>query len=278
MNAIKISEMLDAKVDGMFNAYIEKIAEVYKMSVDDLKTIYIEQKNMVPNCDTVEISERKRLKKLKKPALQEKCKELGHKTTGNKELLVDRIMSGSIIRAGKACRDRGECDGKKIENLKPTPKKSVSVTKSTHGNYVYDGLVIDKGTRMVVGIETETGDIGPLTKIGIDKCHRYKLKFAIPINMNDDRILDDEVEEKNAEDEEEEVIESCEEKDDDDDEEDDEDEDADDDDDDDDDDVEVEVEVEVELEPEVEVEVEPEVEVAESVVDDDDDIEYVYDE
>jgi hypothetical protein len=181
MNAIQIAEIAEAWVEAKLDAYIAKVAEVYSLSVDDLKNL---AGNVAPTCEAAEIVEKKKLMKLKKSELQGKCKELGHRVSGNKELLVGRILSGKANTP--------------VKKAKPKPKTAapeIRVSQSAHGNYVYDGLVIDKGTKMVVGIEKEDGKIGPLTKIGIDKCHQYKLKFAIPINMNDDRIVEEEEEE-----------------------------------------------------------------------------------
>lgn len=257
MNAIQIAEIAEEWVKAKLDAYIQKVAEVYSLSVDDLKTL---AHDVAPNCEAEKVVEKKKLMKLKKSELQDKCKELGHRVSGNKEVLVDRILSGKVDTPAT----------KKQPKSKPkTSASEIRVAQSAHGNYVYDGLVIDKGTRMVVGIETADGKIGPLTKDGIDKCHRYKLKFAIPINMNDNRVHveDDENEEEKVQVDDEEH----EEEEDDEEDEDEEDEDEDEEDEEDE-DLEVEEEVEVEVEEEVEEEVEVEVD------DEDDDIEYVYDE
>ena len=171
MNALQIAEIAETWVAQKMDAYIQKVATVYKIPVPDLKKMADETSSA---CESSEFVERKKLKKMKKKELAEKCKTLGHPVTGNKDKLIDRIMSGKAKPKEK----------KKTTSKTTKAKNTVNVCKNERGNYAYDGLVIDKGTRMVVGEEMENGDIAPLTASSIDKCHRYKLKFAMPLNLN----------------------------------------------------------------------------------------------
>ena len=99
---------------------------------------------------------------------------MNHPVSGNKAVLVDRILSGK----------REDRKSKKKEPVSIPAAAEIQITKNESGNYTYDGLVIDKGTRMVVGKEGEDGSVLPMTKICIEKCHRYKLKFSIPMNLD----------------------------------------------------------------------------------------------
>ena len=247
MNSIQIAEIAESWVAAKMDAYIEKVAEVYSLSVEELKGI-AKDVSVTSSCDASNVLEKKKLMKLKKVDLQAKCKQLGHRVSGNKSELCDRILSGAA---------KSNETVKKSKKSKPKQEENLRVCKSKYGNYTYDGLIIDKGTRMVVGIELNDGTVGPLTKAGIDKCHRYKLKFAIPLN------LDATEEKSNSEDEEEEAEIEVE----DEEEEEDEDEEEEDDDDDDDDEEEEEGELEIEEEDD-----------SNNVGEDDEEIEYeVYD-
>ena len=262
MNAIQIAEIAESWVAAKMDAYIEKVAEVYSLSVEELKGI-AKDVTVPSSCDAANVLEKKKLMKLKKVELQAKCKELGHRVTGNKSELCDRILSG----AAKS-NDTGKNKSKKTKP-KSKQEENLRVCKSKYGNYTYDALVIDKGTRMVVGIELDDGTIGPLTKAGIEKCHRYKLKFAIPLNL-------DATEEKSNSEEEEE-LECIEENEMEIEEEEEEEEEEDDDDD----DEEEEIEIEEECEEEIEIEEEDDTNVGDDENEDDEDdedIEYeVYD-
>lgn len=259
MNAIQIAEIAESWVAAKMDAYIQKVAEVYSLSVEELKGI-AKDVSVPSSCEAANVLEKKKLMKLKKVDLQSKCKELGHRVTGNKSELCDRILSGAAKTK--------ETVKNKSKKSKPKQEENLRVCKSKHGNYTYDGLVIDKGTRMVVGIELNDGRVGPLTKAGIDKCHRYKLKFAIPLNL-------DATEEKSNSEEEEEELECIEENEMEIEEEEEEEEEEDDDDD----DEEEEIEIEEECEEEIEIEEEEDdTNVGDDENEDDEDIEYeVYD-
>ncbi len=62
MNAIQIAEIAEAWVEAKLDAYIAKVAEVYSLSVDDLKNL---AGNVAPTCEAAEIVEKKKLMKLK---------------------------------------------------------------------------------------------------------------------------------------------------------------------------------------------------------------------
>jgi hypothetical protein len=88
----------------------------------------------------------------------------------------------------------------------------IKVRRSEYSNYVlyppshvrFDDLVENKlvmniNTRTIIGIENSKGEIEPLNKNLIEICHKYKLKFEIPLNLNveddetSDVIDDDEI-------------------------------------------------------------------------------------
>jgi len=185
MNAIQIAEIAESWVADKMDNYIRKVAKVYSLPLEDLRNI---ARGVSTGNKSETVIEEKRLLKLKKKELQEKCKELGCRTTGNKSDLVARIVSATSGSSGKSDQDR-----------KPP---EIKANKNALGNYVYDSLVIDKGTKMVVGRELKDGSIGSLRRVDIDKCHQHKLKFAIPINISEEEKVqeNEEEDEDNAED------------------------------------------------------------------------------
>jgi hypothetical protein len=197
MNAIQIAEIAESWVADKMDNYIQKVAKVYSLPLEDLRNI---ARGVSVGNKSETVIEEKRLLKLKKKELQDKCKELGCRTTGNKSDLVARIVSATSGSSEKSDQDR-----------KPP---EIKANKNAQGNYVYDGLVIDKGTKMVVGRELKDGSIGSLRRVDIDKCHQHKLKFAIPINISEEEKVQENEEEEiedNVEEEDEEVEEEDEE-------------------------------------------------------------------
>lgn len=78
-------------------------------------------------------------------------------------------------------------------------KKVIKVVKSLFSNYVLvmdtdddqnidlkiNKFVLDIHDKTVVGVEnSKNGDIEPLNKSLIEICHKYKLKYKLPLNLN----------------------------------------------------------------------------------------------
>jgi hypothetical protein len=58
-------------------------------------------------------------------------------------------------------------------------------------------FIIDTCSKTVLGVENDAGHVEPLTKDFIEMCHKYKLAFTIPLNLNDvledDQTVEDEI-------------------------------------------------------------------------------------
>ena len=105
---------------------------------------------------------------------------------------------GTIPGDGAAQRD-----GTRITDSIEDQRPLIKVQRSDYSNYVltaqsprFDDLVENKlvmniNTHTIIGIENSKGEIEPLNKYLIEICHKYKLKFEMPPNLNvDDEIPD----------------------------------------------------------------------------------------
>lgn len=77
-------------------------------------------------------------------------------------------------------------------------KKVIKVVKSPFSNYVLivdnsddknidlqkNKFVMDISSKIIIGIENLNGEIEPLNKSLIEICHKYKLKYVVPLNLN----------------------------------------------------------------------------------------------
>lgn len=77
-------------------------------------------------------------------------------------------------------------------------KPIIKVKRSLFSNYIlvmendnhkFDDLrknkfVMDIRSRSIIGVENSKGEIEPLDKTLIEICHRYKMKYQIPLNLN----------------------------------------------------------------------------------------------
>jgi hypothetical protein len=60
-------------------------------------------------------------------------------------------------------------------------------------------FIIETCSKSILGVENDAGDVEPLTKDLIETCHKYKLTFVMPLNLNntldDDKAIDDQINE-----------------------------------------------------------------------------------
>jgi hypothetical protein len=164
MNVQSISQMANIWAEKQITNYIKKVSKVYNIPLEDLLNL---------NKESVEASsEKKKLAKLKKKELQELCKSKNLDSKGVKSVLIERLLNDAEEKNS----------GEKNETIEDSD--ALNVTQSSFGNYTYDKLVIDKQTKLVVGVEMEDGTIGPLTEDAIEKCYQYRLEFVLPENLD----------------------------------------------------------------------------------------------
>ena len=65
------------------------------------------------------------------------------------------------------------------------PKRALTVVESEFGHFVVtpDKLILDLETKCVVGKENANGNFEMLTKETIQLCHKYKLRYELPLNL-----------------------------------------------------------------------------------------------
>jgi hypothetical protein len=90
-------------------------------------------------------------------------------------------------------------NGGTILDVIKSKKLVINVIKNSFSNYVLDApfediknakLVMDLTTKEVIGFENLKGEIESLNKNLIDLCHKYKIKYRIPFNLNFDSESD----------------------------------------------------------------------------------------
>jgi hypothetical protein len=142
---------------------------------------------------SVDLTE-KNLKKMKKKELQEICRSLKLKSTGKKADLISQILNsknqpkifGTNKNHPKSTKNsqQKKKKSKDISKKLANPENKINIQKSESGNYTYDGLVIDKASRKVIGVELDDGSVGSLGQSAIEKCYQYKLPFVMPDNLD----------------------------------------------------------------------------------------------
>ncbi len=199
----KVEEKVVEKVvDDVEEKVEEKVDEKVVDDVEEKVVDDVEEK-VVEKVDEKVVE--KDLKKMKKKELQEICRNLKVAVSGKKSDLVHRILevrkqpklfkkiSPTVEDSPRSTVEDGgpkvtvEDGPRRVTGLKKSknnPECRIEVGKSESGNYTYDGLVIDKHTKKVVGIEKSDGSVGALDKNSIEKCYQYKLDFDMPENLD----------------------------------------------------------------------------------------------
>ena len=140
------------------------------------------------------------------------CKAKGIKQSGKKEEVVKRLLD--FLEKDEKCVK--EVSKPTISKTSSTPSpilKSISeksekieVRKNKFGNMEHfeTGLVFDKDSSFVVGVQNTNGKIDSLTDKTIELCKKFKFKYNLPENLSVDKGLNSvKVEELDEEDEEE---------------------------------------------------------------------------
>ncbi|ADO00475.1 hypothetical protein WIV_gp131 [Wiseana iridescent virus] len=87
---------------------------------------------------------------------------------------------------------------KLIDKLVERYQIKLKVKKTTFGNYVVysdendpkfedlqtNKFVLSLGSKTIIGIENANGEVEPLNKVLVEVCHKYKLKYEMPLNLN----------------------------------------------------------------------------------------------
>lgn len=116
---------------------------------------------------------------LKVSELKKKCKEKGLKLSGCKKDLIKRLnnvnkKSNGII--SKLCSIN-----------------SVVISRNEFGRYVHRDtqFVFDPETKMVIGKQSENGEVIGLSKEDVKRCQHYSFDFILPENLNSLDDVDD---------------------------------------------------------------------------------------
>ena len=110
------------------------------------------------------------------------------------------------VRRKEVKKSNGQLQSKNIIETITDQKDVIKVKKNHFENYVlfmesndpkFDDIkqhtfVMDIGSKLIVGVQDSKGLIEPLNKSLIEICHKYKLRYQIPLNLNieDDLVQD----------------------------------------------------------------------------------------
>lgn len=230
---MSLSLSLTKAIDEVIQTFITKVSDKYNLDNTELVCIWkgksntkefktVKSEHIEEKGNSNEISQDVLLN-CNKTELIALCKSHGHKCSGSKSILINRLLgkddSGAPVKSKKTVS--------KVPEIKSTPavKKltanipNILIRRNQYNNYEHPetGLVFNNETKVVIGKQNEDGSIDPLTDEDIDKCNAFKFKFNIPTNLDhkstlkevkvDELSEDEDDEELQVEEDEEEEIE-----------------------------------------------------------------------
>ena len=218
---MSLSLTLTENIDKVVYTFITQLANKYKIPEKDLRNIWKNEPES-NNISTLSLKEdsasekpqvsNETLLKCNKAELVALCKSHGHKCSGPKGDLINRLL-------GKTDNTSTPASSKKTpkKTVKPVAKTEVGkkltanipnilIRRNNHGNYEHPetGLVFDNETKTVIGKQNDNGSIDDLTEDDIDKCNAFKFKCKLPNNLDNKSSIDANVEDLDDEEEEEE--------------------------------------------------------------------------
>lgn len=214
---MSLSLTLTESINEVLQTFISKVATEYKLDVNELQALWTggdlsskpEKKvTQKPTSQAVKVEpkeiDHEVLLKCNKAELIALCKSHGHKCSGNKTILMNRLL-------GK----EDNADGTPKTTPKPTAKSkaakqaavaatpiaqkltanipNILIRRNKFNNYEHPetGLVFDNENKVVYGKQNDDGSVDPLTEDDIDQCNAFKFKFNIPKNLDHKSTLNE---------------------------------------------------------------------------------------
>ena len=174
-------EQLEGSVDNLIRNFISDVSSKFNISKDDLNNMWDKKDNKDNKIvnkegeDVREVDDMEKYKNMKKNELVKICDELKISKSGKKEELINRIIK-------KQNRKDNIIDKLNLS------LNSIVIKKNEYNNYVHipTSFVFNKDTKCVIGKEVEEGQIVQLNKNDINICNKYKFKYNIPDDLNND--------------------------------------------------------------------------------------------
>lgn len=225
---MSLSQTLTKTIDEVIQTFITRVSNKYNLDNDDLKSLWegdVVKSKKPKKVVTTPVDDsppgeidHEVLLKCNKSELVALCKAHGHKCSGTKSILMNRLLGKEEASTPKS-KPKSKSKSKKTKAaqqaaVKATPvaKKltakipNILIRRNQYNNYEHPetGLIFDNDSKIVIGKQNDDGSIDPLTEEDIDQCNAFKFKFKIPIDLDSkSTLVDVKVDELSEEDEDE---------------------------------------------------------------------------
>lgn len=215
---MSLSSSLTEAIEQVIEAFITRVSKEKDIDIDELRSLWSGNPlKKVKSTKSVKIKSPEEsspsvdpdvLLKSTKPELIALCKQHGHKCSGRKDILINRLLGKAEDEPVKAkpkskAKSKAKTENSKIGKKLTADIPSIVIRRNKFNNYEHpeSGLVFNNSTKTAIGTQNADGSIDPLTEEDIDQCNAFKFKFQIPDNLdykttladvNVDELTDDE--------------------------------------------------------------------------------------
>lgn len=224
---MSLSQTLTKTIDEVIQTFITRVSNKYNLDNDDLKSLWegdVVKSNKPKKVVTTPVDDsppgeidHEVLLKCNKAELVALCKAHGHKCSGTKSILMNRLLGKEEASTPKSKPKSKKSKAAQQAVVKATPvaKKltanipNILIRRNQYNNYEHPetGLIFDNDSKIVIGKQNDDGSVDPLTEEDIDQCNAFKFKFKIPIDLDSkSTLVDVKVDELSEEDEDEDEL------------------------------------------------------------------------
>jgi hypothetical protein len=221
---MSLNQTLTETIDEVIQTFITKVSTKYNIDNNELKNIWdgdtiLSKKVTTPATPDKVDSNMKEidhevLLKCNKAELVAMCKTHGHKCSGTKSSLMNRLLGKNENESPKTVIKKTKSSQQAAVKATPVVKKltanipNILIRRNQYNNYEHpeSGLIFNNDSKIVIGKQNDDGSIDTLTEEDIDQCNAFKFKFEIPVDLDSkSTLLDVKIDELEEEDEEEEL-------------------------------------------------------------------------
>lgn len=194
---MSLSLTLTEAIDEVIKTFITRVSNKYNLDNNELTSIWKGESNIQKVVKTTKTKQVETngdheeidpdvLLKCNKAELVALCKSHGHKCSGSKSILMNRLLGKEKndipVKSSKVSETKATPVAKKLTANIP----NILIRRNQYNNYEHPetGLLFDNETKVVIGKQNNDGTVEPLTEGDIDQCNAFKFKFNIPSNLD----------------------------------------------------------------------------------------------
>jgi hypothetical protein len=168
--------------ENAIKEFISVLIKEFELDEDELLHLWKTKCTQltIPVIETSTDPEQNELEKMKVAELKALCKKHGYPVSGTKKVLIGRILKKEVPKK----KGRSKRDKKNIASIlrNHSTLSLHNIRRNKYDNYEHaeTGFVFDDVSKIVIGKQSDTGEIIALTPADIESCIQYKFGYMLP--------------------------------------------------------------------------------------------------